>query len=88
MIFHDQKKTLLYGTESMMIVLSAPQELDQVFGHFQHLQPEISPAKKEWAKNIISQKSYDKIKNIFGHKIAIKMHFGSFDAHTMYGSDF
>ena len=64
----------------MTIVLSAPQELDQVFDHFQHLQPEISTIKKELAKNIFSQKSYDKNKNHFGHEIT-KNHFGSFDAH-------
>ena len=40
-------------------------ELDQVFGHFQQLQPEIYPAKKELAKNIISQKSYNKINKLY-----------------------
>ena len=40
--------------------LTAQMELDQVFGHFWHLQPETFLAKKELRKNIVFQKSYDR----------------------------
>ena len=40
--------------------LTAQMELDQVFGHFWHLQPETFLAKKDLTKNILFQKSYDR----------------------------